>query len=304
MKPLLALLLFCLAATVMAKDFSQDFAVVFINEATEARYGRIPLERSLLAQAVDNASKAGAKAIMIKFFLDQARTATSDQQLATSIATTPVLLQARIDPSEHNPNELPKRFTLPETDYSTAISGDSGWIPLPAFAEHAHDVCFVDFDDSPVPVVETYQGKTVKSLLLCAAELAIGQKAIITPSKSLAIGQYTAPLDALNRVTVTSPTLPTFTSLEFNQLIDGTHPTSALQDKVVIIAYEGANIPTVKTPFGDIGLHRRFVQLLQTFYESLATAESLCLPCSPPLQKEGLGEDFLKPLPTPHSTSH
>ena len=124
-----------------------------------------------------------------------------------------------------------------------------------------------------MPIIETYQGKTVKSLLLCAAELAIGQKAIITPSKSLAIGQYTAPLDALNRVTVTSPTLPTFTSLEFNQLIDGTLPTSALQNKVVIIAYEGTNIPTVKTPFGDIGLHRRFVQLLRTFYESLATAE-------------------------------
>lgn len=61
--------------------------------------------------------------------------------------------------------------------------------------------------------------------------------------------------------------------MAFNQLIDGTISPSALQDKVVIIAYDGENIPTIKTPFGDIGIHRRFVQLLQIFYESHATSE-------------------------------
>lgn len=57
-------------------------------------YGCIPLGRSLLAQAIDNANHAGAKAVIIKFFLNQARSTEGDQRLASSMTTIPVPLDA------------------------------------------------------------------------------------------------------------------------------------------------------------------------------------------------------------------
>ena len=40
------------------------------------------------------------------------------------------------------------------------------------FCAHAKDVGFVDFDSAQVPLLETYQPRTVKSLVVCAIELA------------------------------------------------------------------------------------------------------------------------------------
>lgn len=263
-------LLLAVPTAAFGGDFERDFTVVFITQATEAKYGRFPLDRSLLAQAVEKAADAGAKGVILKFFLDQSRTAEGDRRLATALSRVPVLLQARLDDSEKTPNPLEGRFTLPGSTFKTAVSGSSGWIPLPEFSRHAHDVCFVDFDSSPVPIVEMYQGKTVKSLLACAAELAVGRKAVIRPVKDISIAGQTAFLDSLNRVTITLRREKPLASFDFNSLLDGNIPPSALQNRVVVIGYDGPSIPQLSSPVGTMGAHRLFVLMLKGFYESMA----------------------------------
>jgi CHASE2 domain-containing sensor protein len=262
------LLLVSVPAIAFGGDFERDFAVVFITQATEAKHGRYPLDRALLAQAIERAADAGAKGVIIKFFLDQARTTEGDRRLAMALSRVPVLLQARLDDSEKGPNPLDARFTLPGTSLKTAVSGGSGWIPLPEFSRHAHDVCFVDFDSFPAPIVEMYQGKTVKSLLACAAELALGHKAVIRPSKDISIGDQTALLDSSNQVTVTLPQ-GTLSYFDFNSLLDGSIAQSALRDRVVVIGYDGQSVPQMSSPIGTMGIHRLFAYMLKGFYEHL-----------------------------------
>lgn len=272
---LVVLLLLSLPMVAFGGDFERDFTVVFITQATETKYGRIPLDRSLLAQAIEKAADAGAKGVILKFFLDQSRTAGGDHRLATTLSRVPVLLQARIDNSERAPNLLENRFTLPGSNYSSAVSGSSGWIPLPQFSRQAHDVCFVDFDASPIPIIETYRGKTVKSLLACAAELAVGQKAVIRSGKDISIADQTAFLDSLNRVTVTLRHEKSLAFFDFNSLLDGSIPPSALRNRVVLIGYDGPNIPHLGSPVGTVGAHRLFVLMLRRFYESMAPNKAL-----------------------------
>jgi len=256
-----------------ADKFSQDLAVVFIDAATEAKYGRIPLDRSLLAQAIEKAANAKAKGVVVKFFLDLPRTNKGDRLLATAISHIPVVLQARIDDSEMHPNALADRFTVPGKPAVTSVLGESGWIPIPQFSEHAHAVCFVDFNAFPVPLLEKYRDRTVKSLMLCAAELAVGHSAAIIPAKEVSIGKRSIALDEFNRVNIDFKKLSPLTVLAFHDLIEGKVSDAALKNKVVILAYDGPNIDSFKSEFGEIGAHRLFVLMLQSFYEFIAQIE-------------------------------
>lgn len=269
------LLLLSVPVAAFCGDFERDFTVVFITQATEAKYGRFPLDRSLLAQAVEKAADAGAKGVILKFFFDQSKTTEGDRRLATALSRVPVLLQARLDDSEKEPNPLEDRFTLPGVSFKTVVSGSSGWIPLPELSRRAHDVCFVDFDSSPAPIVEMYQGRTVKSLLACAAELAIGHKAVIRSAKDISIADQTVFLDSLSRVTITLRHEKPLEFFDFNSLLDGSIPPSALRNRVVVIGYDGPSIPLVRSPLGTMGAHRLFVLMLKGFYESLALSKAV-----------------------------
>lgn len=258
-------MLMLLPAAVCAKDFSNDFVVVFIDETSEARFGSFPLDRSIISQAVEKAADAGAKGIVLKFFFDQARSPGGDVALAKALSKLPVALQARIDDTEKAPNPLPERFLLADRALRSGVAGNAGWIPLGMFSEQAYDVCFVDFVSSPIPLIETYQNKPVKSLVLCASELAIGTKAVFRASQAIFIGKSEIRVDALNRVSVQFEPDRPISTLAFNELFDGRLSPAKLKDKVVIIGYDGTSVPRI----GGVGIHRLFVQNLRAFYEAL-----------------------------------
>lgn len=249
-----------------AGGFDDDFAVVMITPATESRHGKIPLNRALLARAIDAVAAAGAKGVVLKFFVDQPRQADSDARLQAAISRTPALLQARIDDSELRPKPLPERDFLPGKALPAPFTGKSGWIPLPAFSDKAHGVCFVDFDSLPAPLLETYQGRSVKSLLLCAVELATGAKANLSQPGRVTVGKHQFVTDMQYRVAipVSAKPLPT---IEFNDVLDGKTPAQRSQGKVVILAYDGPNMPVLDSPLGKLGAHRYFVLLLRGLYE-------------------------------------
>ncbi len=268
MRIIALLALASLSALSMAKDFADDFAVVLATEKTEARFGKMPFDRAHLARAIELAARGGAKGVVVKFFLDRPRDPDGDARLAHSMSLLPVILQARIDDAAPAPHPFPGRFTVGGSDYASAVHGHSGWIPLPLFADKSRDICFVDFSASPIPLIETYRGRAVKSLMLCAVELAIGSKMTLLPSKQIQLGAFTARLDALNRAVVSYPSSDTLKVLELAELLDGTLPKEALKGKVVILGYDGPNIPVIATGLGNRGAHRAFILLLKSFYET------------------------------------
>src|SRR6185436_4917516 len=85
-------------------SFRDDFAVVLIDAASEAKHGAFPLDRSIIARAVEKAS---------------------DLVMAKALTNIPVILQARIDDTEAQPNPLPTRFML-GVKAETQVSGRSG----------------------------------------------------------------------------------------------------------------------------------------------------------------------------------
>jgi len=265
----LGIAFFALTLAMKGASFRDDFAVVFIDAATEAQLGQFPLDRSILAKGIRQAANLGAKGVVLKLFLDQPKNEVGDLLLEQAMTTTPVLLQARMDDMEARPNSFPARFALPSLEAQAQVSGKSGWIPLTRFSDHAAGIGFVDFSTAVVPLLETYQSQTVKSLAVCCIELATGTQASIEPGKRLKFGAQELRVDERNCVTVRLPTEDNLKYIPFHLLVAGEIPSSQIKGKIVIIGYDGAQIQYLPTSIGAIRAHRFFVYALKSIYEQL-----------------------------------
>ncbi|MGV3755761.1 MAG: hypothetical protein ACO1QS_10305, partial [Verrucomicrobiota bacterium] len=153
------------------------------------------------------------------------------------------------------------------------VSGRSGWIPLPLFSEQAKAIGFVDSASTTVPMLETYQGRTVKSLVLCSMEMVPGQSAVIEPGKKISIGQKTWKLDTKNRLAGNLPKADDLKYVPFHQLLDRSAPAKLFAGKVVILGYDGPKIHTLDSAIGKVKAHRMFVYSLRGIYEQAAEKE-------------------------------
>ena len=245
-------------------DFADRFAVVYIDDKTEKKYGELPVARGLLAEAILKLKKAGAKGVVVKFFLDLGSDKTSDLKLAAAIEQLPVILQARIKDDEKKPNPLAHRFFL-KTDAKTSVEGRSGWVPIPMFAAAAYDIGFVDFHGFPLPMLETYRGKNVKSLLLATLELSYGRQATINPGESIKIGDILIPLNPDSSFNLKIEAQNDHLSIPFHKILESEHWFDRIAGKVVILAYNGPKISGFMTEAGKLGAHELFVRVLQSF---------------------------------------
>jgi len=248
--------------------FSDRFAVVFIDSATEAKLGAFPLPRAYYAQAIRQAAALHARAVVFKFFFDQPQDGVDDTALANAMTTLPVALEARFDDTEAQPNPLPARFQLPITAV-TATAGKSGWIPLPLFADHAAAIGFVDFDSAKAPLLETYRGQTVKSLLVNCLEMAENHAAEVRPGHDIAFGAFHLAVDSLNRCSAALPPGDDYSYIPFHRFLSGDVSPDAIRDKVVIIGYDGPKIHSIATPRGPLRAHRFFIYILQSIWSDL-----------------------------------
>jgi len=255
--------------TLNGAGLDDPFAVVFIDHKTEETYGAFPLDRALLATGIREIKKQKPRGIIIKFFLDLPKDAASDRALAESFDGVRVMLEARLEDSVAKPNSLPHRFALktPLARRSTALSGRSGWLPLEIFSARAADIGFVDFSDpEKVPIIEQYQGAAVKSLYLCAVELALGQTAQIFPGKRLVIGKQAVALTEESEVSVTMPAKDELDYTPFHDVLDGKVKLHFFENKVVILGYDGTKIHSINTSSGKIKAHRFFCYGLASLY--------------------------------------
>ena len=263
-------IILCLLSTALSgASFTDAFAVVFIDRASEAKFGPYPLDRAILAKAIRQAGNLGAKGVVLKFFLDQPTSERSDPLLEQAMTNTPVLLQARIDDLQLNPNALPNDFTFPLVKAHTQVSGRSGWIPLPRFSQKATGVGFVDFASTEVPMLENYRSQTVKSLTVCCIELATGTQAIIEPGRRIKFGAQELRVDPNNCIRAKLPAIDDLDYIPFHQFVAGEIPLGRIKGKVVILGYDGAQMHSLPTAIGPIRAHRFFVYTLRSVYDQL-----------------------------------
>jgi hypothetical protein len=255
--------------TLNGAGLDDPFAVVFIDHKTEETYGGFPLDRAILAKGIREIKKHKPRGIIIKFFLDLPKDPASDRALAESFDGVPVVLEARLEDSVAKPNPLPVRFVLrtPLARRNTALLGRSGWLPLEIFSAKAADIGFVDFYvPEKVPIIEQYQGAAVKSLYLCAVELALGQTAEVFPGKRLVIGKQEVALTEESELSVTMPVKDELDYTPFHAVVDGKVKLSFFENKVVILGYDGTNIHSINTSLGKIKAHRFFCYGLASLY--------------------------------------
>jgi CHASE2 domain-containing sensor protein len=263
---------FLVSCTAFAGTFEDDFAVVFVDTPTEDRLGPFPFDRVYLAEATEKIAAAKARAIVFKFYFQLPKTEASDLRLSQAFKKIPVVLQAQFDVNETKSNPLPSRFVLKDIRSNTLVSGQKAWIPYPALLENVADLGFVDFGTENVPMVELYQDKPVKSLVLCAVEMAVRTKAKIDPRHQITFGSRSLPLSKDDEVKVTLPDPAKINAISFHKIIDGTVPQSELEGKVVIIGYDGVNMHSWVTPQrGPVKEHRLFVTCVKGVYDLLNT---------------------------------
>ncbi len=252
-----------------AREFDKDFAVFLASDETVARFGPLPLERALIAKAIDQAARLGARGLILKLFLDQKRSAEGDLALAASMGRLPVLLQARMDESEVAPNPFEERFGLADKSLQSSSTGSRGWIPIPEFPNAAHSVCFVDFSGFPVPLVEQYGGLPVKSLIVCAIEMATGEAVKIRNGHSFHFGAKSLSVDGMNQYVHRGRFSEARDVLELANLIEGKVSAAQVKGRIVLIGYDTSDMATVDTPSRPMGPHRAFVAYLKTIFEDL-----------------------------------
>ncbi len=250
--------------------WANPFVAVFIDAATEAKLGKFPIDRTYYAKAAIALKEAHAKGIVLKYFFDLPR--KGDDELALAMKGIPTILQARIDNEEPASKTLAAKFFRPtQGKQSALITGKRGWIPMPMLQQEAHGVGFVDSrQGQPLnyPVFESYQGKTVPSLVLLTVEMAVNEKASAELGQNLKFSQRSLALSYQSEFTIKGKS--TMKVYSFNELLDKSIPSDELKDKVVILGYSGSKTQTFQTALGPLGVHDLFLSAVEDLYVRLS----------------------------------
>jgi len=252
------------------------FVAVFIDDATEKALGPFPYDREQYAKAVAALRRAKADAVVLKFFMDQAKSRSGDDRLAAEINAFPVYLQACFDPLEMRPHPLPTRFD--RTDQyikgkERLLSGRGGWIPLEKFSGYCAGIGFVDLaseeDVFHVPMLLRYKDRVVPSLQLLVLERVLGKRACFDPGRKMQLGATSLPIDKACQVQVPLPKEDKVDYIPFVDLLEGRFDPERVRGKVVIVGYDSEKTPTLPTPLGRVRMHRVFYYHLVGLYEGL-----------------------------------
>jgi signal transduction histidine kinase len=201
-----------------------DIVLVAIDDTTAARYGPLPLRRSVLAQGIARLASLGPKVLVIDLLLAESGRAEDDTALATSFSSLPsVVLGA----------------ALP-TDQQTPPS----WIlPLPEFAAshligHVHADPDADGNVRLILLEKSGAGKRYWALGLQAVRADIGAATPLETRESLELGSIHIPAkDSADRLMLINYAGPegTFRRVRFSSLLDGTARTEDFRNKIAFL---------------------------------------------------------------------
>ena len=212
---------------------SNQVALVFIDDATLAQYGRWPWPRAELAKLVRSVSAQNPKAIGVDVLLPEQEDEQNDSALASAIQSAPnIVLAAKI---------------------STSPTGNLWMDPLPRFARAAkgvgHVQAIIDFDGlcRSIPVQEPSADGLRPAFALKLAELAQQRPAAkenLNDVNSPGVERISAPAPLLidfRPQFEPGETNPPFVVVSAADLLSG-KPAPQLAGKAVLIGFGGIDI--------------------------------------------------------------
>jgi adenylate cyclase len=235
-------------------------AVVAIDEASLARFGRWPWPREQVGRVVDAATANGALAVGLDLFFAEPEAGQggpeSDASFAKALARGPTVLAMSLDPAAGPPGIGEKAgWTVVGLDPAAAEAVPGGIAPLPAFADAAKGVGIVrtlpDGDGviRKVPLIwaEGDDGAPRLWPALSMELLRVAQDAPSytlrlegLPSDAVRVGEATVPLGEDGRIRIIDTTVPV-PHISAATLLEEGAP-DALAGRIALIAVDAAGI--------------------------------------------------------------
>ncbi len=220
--------------------------VVFVDydRATAKSHGDFP-SRAQLAEITAALHSAGAKAVVLKFFLDGPGKEPDNTQLTDAIGKGRTVLQATISREPPTSRDLPTRFRhLGKPPFEPAIRGDEGWLPLARFSDKAARVCFADVRlPERAPMLEVFGGHPVPSLYACLLAEVWGSEMSFAPGAA-GFGKARLPINALGEVGIQIDLKHAGARMSALRLFAGKDWQPSVRGKVAVLMYTGSRSPT------------------------------------------------------------
>lgn len=267
----------CVSREDSLRDANTPYVGVFVDARTEKAMGPFPYDRAVYARAVTMASKLGAKAVVVKFFLDKPASDKGDAALALAARQVPVFLQARIDADAEDSSALDPRFALPDAAavaFSNPAGAQEGWIPTSGFQAAASGVGFVDLFAEPpaffVPTAVKYRARVFPSLTYSVLRFALGEALALDPGKSLRMGEREVALTPTGETYVALSEAPDPPVYSLSDFLSQNISPGIVAGKIVVLGYEGEKLAPLRVPGGEMAPHRAFLRSLASLHARLA----------------------------------
>lgn len=201
-----------------------DIALAAIDDTTAARYGPLPLRRSLLADGIRRLASFGPRAVAVDLLLSEPGPTREDAALAEAFRRAPnVVLGAALG--------------------SDPAASDTWIMPLPEFAAshllgHVHVEPDADGVVRSIPLEETGGGRRLWALGLQAARAGMRVETPLETPDALQLGSIRIPASARSRRTLIinyAGPEGTFHRVSFSALLDGTAHAEDFRGKIVFL---------------------------------------------------------------------
>lgn len=243
------------------------FVIVMYDSETEKSLGSFPPNRTTWASTIDKLYEFNAKAIVLKFFFDLHR--PEDKILSVALSKIPTFLQACINENEPSNNKLDKKFVIQvDQSYNNIIKGKNGWLPINEIAINAFDLGFVDIRDyNSIPIIEKYNNQYVSSLYFSILkyvykDLSLTKNTLTNHNKIIELNKY-------SEMYVNYPEKDELNYISLIDLINNKINKYQINNKIVIIGYDGDKSEYANISTGKVKKHRVFIYGLIDMYNQL-----------------------------------
>lgn len=247
------------------------FIMVMYDSITEEHLGTFPpASRAIYGIIISKLKEYEAKAIVIKYFLDQNKDPAGDSIFTESLKIIPTFLQARILNSDQCLNQMDSsRFSISLSKIPPRLcSGKFGCVPLKEFCKNSYDVGFVDIRKTEcIPLFVKYQNTIYKSLWFSILQYVLPN--LYTNGKYLGFKKKKVAINKYGEVLVKYPQKDSLKYISFYDIFRGNTDKSQIANKIVLIGYDGNLIDLLTTPIGKVKVHRIFYYSLVDIYNQL-----------------------------------
>ena len=258
-----------------ADSAREDVVLLAIDDDTVGRYGPLPLNRAVVAEALNRISSAGPRVLVVDVLLSERTREADDADLSAALDRFPkVVLATALEATQDN--KQPRWIT-----------------PLPEFQRHAFALGHVHFEPD--------RDGLARTLLLTKANADNRYWALAFEAFRAALGAQGPPTEDAKEVKVVNRLVPApdsngrllwihyngpegiFRRVSLASVLDGQAPASSFAGKVVFLGVtaQGAG-DRVYTPFST-GLGMSGIEIHANIFSTLFDGAYLS-PLSPPLE--------------------